>query len=273
MKKALWVILIALLGLLLFFWLFTGGLYAEEDTIEPDTLRVAGPVLTRRQSDGGLDFRAFILICPSPSASFGRMRIVTPFSDDYPFRSSELLYYDLFARRIVLSSLAYDEGVTETVYSRGGAKTAGTPSVTEPGAQDGPSARIAGFKSIVIDDYISDIAEDGRVEILRTDGGVRVSYYFGVPDEDGTVAREECLESRVEGGAELYEKILALANECGLADWNGFHASNDDVLDGGGFSFRAVFDGETVRASGSNAYPDGYGAFTNAIHRLLREGE
>ena len=114
--KIILVLLLVLAGLVVLFWLYTGGLYTEEGTNEPDTPRVAGPVLTRRTSDGERSFRAFILMLPDFSAPVGRVRIVTPFSDDYPLRSSELLYYDLLSRRVVLSSLAYDEGVRETVF-------------------------------------------------------------------------------------------------------------------------------------------------------------
>ena len=108
-----------LIGLILLVWLFMSGRYVEEIMDEPDTIRIAGPVMSRRRSDGEVDFRAFILVFPDGSGSAGRMRIVTPFSDAYPFRSSELLYFDLFSRRVVLSSLAYDYGVAETEYRRG----------------------------------------------------------------------------------------------------------------------------------------------------------
>ncbi len=117
--KIILILLLVSAGLVLLFWLYTGGLYTEEGTDSPDTVRIAGPVMTRRFSDGEEDFRAFILIYPDFSAPFGRLRIVTPFADEYPFRSSELLWYDLLARRVVLSSLAYDHGVVETGYRRG----------------------------------------------------------------------------------------------------------------------------------------------------------
>ncbi len=108
-----------LAGLILLLWLYTGGRYTESDSPDPDTVLIAGPVMSRRRSDGERDFRAFILFLPDFSADPGRMRVVTPFSEAYPFRSSELLYYDLFSRRVILSSLAYDEGVRETEYRRG----------------------------------------------------------------------------------------------------------------------------------------------------------
>ena len=117
--KTVLILLGVLAGLILLLWLYTGGRYTESDSPDPDTVLIAGPVMSRRRSDGERDFRAFILFLPDLSADPGRMRVVTPFSGAYPFRSSELLYYDLFSRRVVLSSLAYDEGVTETEYRRG----------------------------------------------------------------------------------------------------------------------------------------------------------
>ena len=117
--KTVLILLCIIAGLILLLWLYTGGRYTESDSPDPDTVLIAGPVMSRRWSDGELDFRAFTLFLPDFSADPGRMRVVTPFSEAYPFRSSELLYYDLFSRRVVLSSLSYDEGVTETEYRRG----------------------------------------------------------------------------------------------------------------------------------------------------------
>ena len=121
--KSVLILLSVLAALIVTVMALASGRYIETDTGEPDTVRIVGPVMSRRFSDGELDFRSFILLIPDFSGSgplgFFRMRIVTPFSDVYPFRSSELLYVDLMSRRVVLSSLAYDEGVVETVYRRG----------------------------------------------------------------------------------------------------------------------------------------------------------
>lgn len=265
MKKALLIVLAAALVVILLFWIVTSGRYTEEDARDPDTVRITGPVMSRRFSDGSLDFRAVILMLPDLSAGPGRLRVVTPFSDRYPLRSSELLYYDLIPGRVVLSSLAYDEGVTETVYRRGG------PETTDPGSGGEPSVPVMDFERIVIGESVAELAEDGEYEILCTDGGVRVSYYYGIWDEEEEGSREDCLESRVEGGEDLYGRILALADECGLAGWDGFRGEDDEVLDGGGFSFRAVINGREMRASGSNVWPAGYGTFIAAIRDILRE--
>ena len=118
MKKNILIVLLVLIGLIVLFHLFVSGRYVEQDTDFPDTFRIAGPVMSRRRSDGELDFRAFILMIPDFSAPIGRLRVITPFSDAYPHKSSELLYYDLFSRRVILSSLAYDYGAVETEYRR-----------------------------------------------------------------------------------------------------------------------------------------------------------
>ena len=60
---------------------------------------------------------------------------------------------------------------------------------------------------------------------------------------------------------------------CGVADWDGFHGSDPNVLDGTTFSFEATFDdGTTVSASGTNSYPDGYGEFHRGIASFLGLG-
>ena len=110
-------ILIALVSVIFLFTLCTSGRYIESTPVMPSVMTVVGPVLTYRWGDGVPESRDFIVFLPAFSERFGRFRIVTPFSDSYPYVSSELLYFDLFQHRIVLSSLAYDEGVVETIYS------------------------------------------------------------------------------------------------------------------------------------------------------------
>ena len=58
----------------------------------------------------------------------------------------------------------------------------------------------------------------------------------------------------------------ALVQELGLAEWNGYHKTDRDVLDGEGFSLSVVFeDGGVIDASGSNCLPRGYGEKVSAI--------
>ena len=58
----------------------------------------------------------------------------------------------------------------------------------------------------------------------------------------------------------------ALVQELGLAEWNGYHKIDRDVLDGASFSLSVVFeDGGVIDASGSNCLPRGYGKKVSAI--------
>jgi len=62
---------------------------------------------------------------------------------------------------------------------------------------------------------------------------------------------------------EIYEKYE-------VACWDGFNASDSDVLDGDGFSLRINFaDGARLRAHGSNAFPKNYREFVNDMRKIL----
>lgn len=129
--------------------------------------------------------------------------------------------------------------------------------------------KMTDFESIVITERTTAPEERGY-EILRTESGVQLSYY--ICEFADNIISDEYLEYRVEGGSDLYEKIISLANEYGVADWNGFNESTD-MLDGGGFTFRAVINGEKMRANGSNAYPQGFFDFKRALDEILKSGK
>lgn len=68
------------------------------------------------------------------------------------------------------------------------------------------------------------------------------------------------------------EKLNQLYVTNRLASWNGFDKYNPNVLDGYGFDLRIAFnDGKTLSASGSNAFPQGYGDFTEQLDELFKE--
>lgn len=80
--------------------------------------------------------------------------------------------------------------------------------------------------------------------------------------------------------ADETQAVLALPAQADFSLWDGFHATNSDVLDGDSFSLTLRFaDGTEIVASGNNAYPEGYQAGYTAIrdcfdpiiqrHRLL----
>ena len=64
----------------------------------------------------------------------------------------------------------------------------------------------------------------------------------------------------------------ALVQELGLAEWNGYHEIDRDVLDGASFSLSVEFkDGGVIDASGSNCFPRGYSEKTSAIRDFFEK--
>ena len=64
----------------------------------------------------------------------------------------------------------------------------------------------------------------------------------------------------------------ALVQELGLAEWDGCHKIDRDVLDGASFSLSVEFeDGGVIDASGSNCFPRGYSEKTSAIRDFLEK--
>ena len=64
----------------------------------------------------------------------------------------------------------------------------------------------------------------------------------------------------------------ALVQELGLAEWNGYHKIDRDVLDGASFSLSVEFeDGGAIDASGSNCFPRGYSEKTSAIRDFFEK--
>ena len=63
-----------------------------------------------------------------------------------------------------------------------------------------------------------------------------------------------------------------LVQELGLAEWNGYHKIDRDVLDGASFSLSVVFeDGGVIDASGSNCFPRGYSEKVSAIRDFFEK--
>ncbi len=127
----------------------------------------------------------------------------------------------------------------------------------------------AGFESILISEHRT-AAITYEYEILKTESGVRVSYYCGAWNFRKDTDRESCLEQRVEGGTDLYEKIIELTNACRLKKWDGFSKAPRNVLDGGGFRFEMITsDGKKLSGHGENACPKGYREFMAALRKIL----
>ena len=66
--------------------------------------------------------------------------------------------------------------------------------------------------------------------------------------------------------------LSALVQELGLAEWNGYHKIDRDVLDGASFSLSVEFeDGGVIDASGSNCFPRGYSEKASAIRDFFEK--
>ena len=64
----------------------------------------------------------------------------------------------------------------------------------------------------------------------------------------------------------------ALVQELGLAEWDGCHKIDRDVLDGASFSLSVVFEGGgVIDASGSNCFPRGYSEKASAIRDFFEK--
>lgn len=131
--------------------------------------------------------------------------------------------------------------------------------------------KITEMEEVEIRLYVDEGAKAYKVE--KNGSGVTVSYYRGLWEFSDDIDREDCLEQRVEGGEDLYKRILDKANSCKMKSWDGFSETNDSVVDGSSFNFSATLDGKDIRAHGSNAYPDGFRDFRDEIIKILDEAK
>ena len=107
---------------------------------------------------------------------------------------------------------------------------------------------------------------DGEIETGRTlstfsvyrYGEIRYDSYSIFLDEDGyhiSVNDEESLP--IDG--ETVQMLVEVIEEYNVSSWDGFDETNENVLDGEGFSLEIGFtDGTSVKALGDNAFPDQY---------------
>lgn len=108
-------------------------------------------------------------------------------------------------------------------------------------------------------------------EATKTEDGALLRRYtlYTTWNDIGPVETIED-EKKVEGGEELYNTLAGLLQDCGAANWDGFHGSDPRVLDGYQFVFELTLaDGKVISASGSNSYPDGYSELQSVLYRLL----
>ena len=106
-------------------------------------------------------------------------------------------------------------------------------------------------------------------------GGNNHSYTVTMEDGTATFVYEtmehsDYGEMSCQLPAEALAQLEALYKQCRVATWNGYSKYNSWVSDGEGFSLDIRFaDGERLTASGTNAFPDGYGNFRNGLRELF----
>ncbi len=133
----------------------------------------------------------------------------------------------------------------------------------------GYGAEMVSFQKGTLSEY-GTMAYATEYEWVKTLSGATLTKYEGAWQYDENTEREDCVAARIEGGQELYDEICRLLSENEVFAWDGFHKSNSDVLDGGGFSFSMTLDdGNVISASGTNAYPGGYREFVNGLSEIL----
>ncbi|MBO4868175.1 MAG: hypothetical protein J5585_00525 [Clostridia bacterium] len=98
---------------------------------------------------------------------------------------------------------------------------------------------------------------------LRYENGVPVLRYESMEHPDYG-------EMKTEIGEDVVDTLNNIYLNLRIAEWNGYSKYNPEVCDGEGFSLSMGFnDGKSLSASGTNAFPPGYGAFCAAMERVL----
>ena len=135
-----------------------------------------------------------------------------------------------------------------------------------------PAKKITDFEIVTLTEHGTAALTD-EWEIQKTPAGAKFVYYSGPWEFHDDVTREDCVKKVVEGDETFYQDLLKVLTDCKLSAWDGFRKSNKGVLDGTMFSLKAVINGgETVSASGSNAYPTGYRDLKEVFYNLASYG-
>ena len=111
----------------------------------------------------------------------------------------------------------------------------------------------------------------------KTEDGVQLTRYtaLGSWSEDAQdYVEERRNETVLNGGEDVYRHLAGLLHECKVTDWDGFHGSDPNVLDGSSFTFEAVLkDGKTISASGTNRFPDGLRALEDTLYTRMENAQ
>ena len=125
------------------------------------------------------------------------------------------------------------------------------------------SSQIETFEIITL--HTSGMRFTTDYEIVMQGDAAEVSQYQirYVDHEDRRILEKRALAS--------IDDILRLLNECCLLSWDGFFGPHPrDVLDGTMFRLRAVVNGGiTIKAEGSQNFPEHYREFTHGIYEML----
>ena len=148
-----------------------------------------------------------------------------------------------------------------------GQKPAGGSSDAEP-TKGGETAVYKDFETIEVTET-GTMAFSTVYSCKRTDSGVHVEYYIfqnGWDEENNVSRNEKHMIHSFDGDQAVYQEIAETLGAVPLSSWDGFSKSNSMVTDGSSFSLEIkLSDGSTVKANGTNAYPEGYREFVNRL--------
>lgn len=110
--------------------------------------------------------------------------------------------------------------------------------------------------------YYSDMAPE-EYELKRAeDGTIYVLTNYG--EESSEILIDKSYMADVDKWIDTYD----------IRSWDGFSMTDMGVMDGGGFRLEVKLEtGESIYASGSNAYPDNYGEASKAIRDIISSAE
>lgn len=84
---------------------------------------------------------------------------------------------------------------------------------------------------------------------------------YGIPEEES---------QKVKLDNETIEKLINVLNEYNVAKWDGFHKSDQNVLDGDSFSFSMyTLEDRYISASGYMSWPENYRNIEDAFDEIL----
>ncbi len=96
----------------------------------------------------------------------------------------------------------------------------------------------------------------------HVDGLVRMNAYEAIPGDEPPTEGEL---------KDCYVQLVDLLDEYDVKSWNGYYESNPHVLDGSSFGLTITRkDGTTLRAHGTNIWPNGFREFESAYHAFFK---